>query len=138
MKKLVIVPLTLSALLVFAQNGGAPDAIKAAFKKSYPAATQVKFEKEGTNYEVSYKMGGKDMSAVYDAKGGLLETEESVPFGQVPAAAMRYFNAHYKGVKIKETARITNNKGMVTYEIGTKGKDIIFDAVGKFVKEAKD
>lgn len=51
---------------------------------------------------------------------------------------MPYFKAHYKGVTVKETAKIVNSKGITTYEIGTKGKDILFDANGKFLKEAKD
>ncbi|MDD2300576.1 MAG: hypothetical protein PHU69_13200 [Fermentimonas sp.] len=31
-----------------------------------------------------------------------------------------------------------NSKGGVTYEVEVKGKDLIFDNAGKFLKEVKD
>jgi len=40
--------------------------------------------------------------------------------------------------KIKEAAKITDAKGVVTYEAEVTGKDLIFDASGKFLKEIKD
>jgi hypothetical protein len=39
---------------------------------------------------------------------------------------------------VKETAKITKANGEVNYEVGIKGKDVLFDAKGKFLKEAKD
>ncbi len=139
MKKLFTLPAVFAVCILFAQTkSNAPEAVKSAFAKAFPGASNVKYEKEDGNFEISFSQKGKDMSAVYDAKGGLLETEESIKADQLPAAVMPYFNAHYKGVAIKETAKIVNNKGVITYEIGTKGKDILFDANGKFLKEAKD
>ena len=125
-----------TTVIAIAQSKNAtPDVVKSAFKKTYPQATQVKYEKEGTDYEVGFVLGGKNMSAVYNASGGLLETEEPVKTSQLPASVMSYYNAHYKGVAIKETAKIVNSKGETTYEVGTKKKDMIFDANGKFLKE---
>jgi len=78
------------------------------------------------------------MSALYDAKGILKETEIAVTPAELPAVITPYFKEHYKNSTIKETAKITRAGGEINYEIGIKGKDILFDANGKFIKEAKD
>ena len=43
-----------------------------------------------------------------------------------------------KGKNIKEGAKITKADGTVNYEAEVNGTDVIFDASGKFIKEAKD
>lgn len=139
MKNLLIIPALFTVVILFAQiKSNVPEAVKTAFAKAFPGATKLKYEKEDGNFEVSFSQNSKEMSAIYDSEGVLLETEEAIKPGQLPPSVLPYFNAHYKGVVIKETAKIVNNKGVTTYEIGTKGKDILFDATGKFIKEAKD
>jgi hypothetical protein len=45
---------------------------------------------------------------------------------------------HYPGIAIGEAARITKANGETNYEAEIKGKDVVFDAKGKFLKEEKD
>jgi hypothetical protein len=68
----------------------------------------------------------------------LKETEMAIAATELPAAVMPYFNEHYKKATVKETAKITKASKEINYEIGIKGKDLLFDASGKFIKEAKD
>jgi hypothetical protein len=77
------------------------------------------------------------MSAIFDKAGALLETETEMPVEKLPAAALAYIKQHHADAKVKEAAKITDAKGVVTYEAEIKGKDLIFDATGNFVKEAK-
>ena len=114
------------------------DAAKTAFAKDFQNVSNVKWDKEDGNYEVDFVQAGKKMSALYDAKGILKETETAVSEAELPATIMPYFKEHYKNITIKETAKITKPGGEINYEIGIKGKDILFDANGKFIKEAKD
>jgi len=114
------------------------DAAKASFAKDFPNVTHVKWDKEDGNYEVDFVQTGKKMSALYDAKGILKETEIPVTTAELPADILPYFKEHYKNVVIKETAKITKPSGETNYEIGIKGKDILFDVNGKFIKEVKD
>lgn len=137
MKKLILAFTMLAGVQVYAQKG-TPDAVKTAFAKAYPGAQNVKWDKEDNDYEVSFKQGSKSMSAIYDMKGTLKETETSIVASELPAAVMPYFKEHYKGAVVKETAKITKANGEVNYEVGIKGKDVLFDAKGKFLKEAKD
>ena len=114
------------------------DAARTAFAKDFPNVTNVKWGKEDGNYEVDFMQSGKKMSALYDAKGILKETETAVTEAELPTAIIPYFKEHYKNVTIKETAKITKPSGEINFEIGIKAKDILFDVNGKFIKEAKD
>lgn len=139
MKKLIFACALLFAITLHAQDKSkTPDAAKAAFAKAFPNVTNVKWDKEDGDYEVDFVQGGKKMSALYDVKGTLKETEQAIAATELPAAIMLYFNEHYKNVKIKETVKIIKASKEINYEIGIKGKDLLFDANGKFIKEAKD
>ncbi|MFT3827958.1 MAG: PepSY-like domain-containing protein [Chitinophagaceae bacterium] len=116
----------------------APAVAKAAFSKAFPGASKVKWEKENSDYEVNFTKDGKEMSAVYDSKGVLKETEVEITAAELPAAATEYIKQHYKGATVKEAAKITTASGTVTYEAEVNKKDVIFDANGKFIKEEKD
>ena len=115
-----------------------PAAVKAAFEKGFPGATKPKWEKEDGDYEVGFADKGNKMTAVYDAKGVLKETEVMIKESELPAAAAEYLKLHYKGATIHEAARITKPDGTINYEAEVNKKDVIFDAKGKFIKEEKD
>lgn len=114
-----------------------PAAVKAAFAKQYPGIT-AGWEKENGKYEVNFKQRGNTMSALYEANGSLLETEMDIKIADLPATVKAYVKEHYKGKTVKEAAKITRADGTLNYEAEVGGKDVIFDANGKFLKEAKD
>lgn len=137
---LLAIGLTLS-VGVLAQTGDKgipPAAAKAAFAKAYPGVEKAKWEKEKKGYEVEFKSGGKQMSAVYDQTGALKETEEDIKPAELPAAIVSYVKAHYPKDSIKEAAKITLPNGSVNYEAEVNKKDLIFDATGKFIRAEKD
>lgn len=139
MKKILLALALTGTLAVIAQkNGVAPDAATAAFTKTYPGATKIKWEKEDGNYEVSFILNGREASAIYDPKGGLVESEQEMKATDLPAVVTAYMKEHYKGITVKGAAKITKAGGTVNYEAEIKGKDVIFDATGKFLKEVKD
>ncbi|HTE24997.1 PepSY-like domain-containing protein [Flavitalea sp.] len=120
------------------KSTGAPAAAKQAFAKAFPGASKVKWEKEGKEYEVNFIQGGKEMSAVYDEKGTLSETEEEIKPSALPDSIVTYIKEHYKGAAIKDAAKITKPNGDVMYEAVVNKTDLMFDANGKFIKEEKD
>ena len=138
MKKTLLVPGVCLGIAVFAQKPDAPAAAKAAFAKAFPGMSKAVWEKEDGNYEVSFENDGKKMSLLYDAKGVLKESEVSIQVSGLPAAAITYMNQHYKGINIKGAAKITKPDGSIQYKAELKGKDILFDSPGKFIKEAKN
>ena len=127
-------------LIAFAQKLDAskvPYAVKSSFSKDFPGMS-TKWEKENANYEANFKMDGKTMSALYDAKGNKQETETDIKVSDLPQSVKDYIAQNYKGEKIKEAAIITRANGEVNYEAEVKGMDVLFTNDGKFIKTAKD
>lgn len=110
-----------------------PQAIKARFEQQFPGASIRHWEKEGPNFEIDFVQNQQKSSALFDPDGKFLEQETEVPQEQVPAAALQYAKNHYPQHKIKETARITDHLGKVTFEIEVAGHDVIFDAQGQVI-----
>ena len=137
MKKILFGLSLCVAIAVSAQKSTAPEPAKAAFAKAYPNATKVKWEKEDGNFEANFSKDGKTMSATFDAKGAWMETETDIAIKDLPASVSSYVKEHYSGATIKEAAMLKTPKGDM-YEAEVKGKDLLFDMNGKFLKEEKD
>jgi hypothetical protein len=142
MKKILMISALTTAVVisVCAQKIDAakvPAAVKTAFAKQYPGAT-VKWEKEDGKYEAGFKQNGNAMSALFEANGTMTESEMDIKIADLPAPVLAYVKEHYKGKTIKEGAKITKADGTVNYEAEVAGKDVIFDANGKFLKEVKE
>lgn len=112
-----------------------PAVVKTALQKNYPNAEEVKWDKEKANYEAEFEVNETDYSVLMDASGKILETEIEIESNELPANTKAYITKNYADKKIKEAAKITDNKGTVTYEAEIKGKDVIFDSNGNFIKE---
>lgn len=114
-----------------------PSVVKQSFAKLYPGIT-AKWEKESGKFEAGFQKDKHTMSALFDATGTLTETELDIPVANLPVAIVGYMTKNYKGITIKEAAKITKAAGDINYEAAIKGKDLIFDEKGKFIKEVKD
>ncbi|TWR24162.1 hypothetical protein FPZ42_16880 [Mucilaginibacter achroorhodeus] len=129
-----------TAITVMAQRSiQIPPAVKASFVKAYPAVKVVKWEKEKGDFEAGFKQGRTQMSATFKADGNQLEAETGISATALPASVIAYIKEHYKSAAIKEAAKITKTAtGEVNYEAEVKGRDLLFDGAGKFIKIAKD
>jgi len=142
MKKLAL--MTVAAMitsLTFAQKlqeKDVPASVKTAFQKNFPQAKVEKWEKEGSNFEAEFELNKTEQSVLFDPQGNLLETEVEIELNQLPKGVLEYVKANYIGQKVKEAAKITDAKGTVIYEAEIKGMDILFDSIGKFIKEIKN
>ncbi|MEO8412742.1 MAG: PepSY-like domain-containing protein [Ginsengibacter sp.] len=115
-----------------------PSAVQTALKQKYPEAKNVGWEKENGNYEANW--GGKsreDNSVQFTPSGNFIEIVKAIPASQLPQNVITYINQHYKGTKITEAGKVTDAKGTTSYEAEVKGKDVIFDEHGNFVKAEK-
>lgn len=142
MKKLFVVMLVMGAIELSARcqklnESQVPSAVKTAFEKKYPSV-KASWDKEDANYEANFKQGGKAMSAVIDKNGTIVETETDIPITELPKSVQDYMKKNYPGTKVEEAAKIVKANGDVNYEAEVHHKDVIFDANGKFIKEAKD
>lgn len=140
MKKSVVVMSLIFALgagSIFAKaqmsGGEIPVVVKNAFKKDYPQVKKVKWDDEHGTYEAEFKLGNKDMSVTYSAKGMKEETETSLKVQDLPKNVISYV-AQKKYGRIKEAARIVKADGSVVYEAEVKSGDLLFNENGTFQK----
>ena len=142
MKRLSL--LTFVTLSLIATNGHAqklkntevPDAVKSALSKQFPAAGNVTWEKEKGNFEANW--GGKskeDNSVLFTPAGEFVEKVVAIQVAELPIGIMTYVRDHYPGAKISEAGKVTDSKGKVSYEAEVKGKDLLFDREGNFIKK---
>ena len=110
-------------------------AVAKSFKKSFPNASSVKWEKEKGGFEANFKEGGKEMSAVFNEEAVLTETETTVKTSELPLPAQDYIKQNYKNSKIDEAAKIVMASGETVYEAEVNKKDLIFDSKGKFLRK---
>ncbi len=72
---------------------------------------------------------------MFTPNGIFLEIVLAIPIAQLPVPVAGYVKSHYKGASIKEAGKVTDAAGKLTYEAEIKGKDLIFDEAGNFIKE---
>ena len=112
-----------------------PAAVMSALQKKYPSATAVTWEKEKGNFEANW--GGRskeDNSVVFSPDGSFVEMVVAIPVSSLPSGVTAYVNTHYPGTKITEAGKVTDAKGKTSYEAEVKGKDLLFDEKGNFLK----
>ncbi|HET6255219.1 MAG TPA: PepSY-like domain-containing protein [Puia sp.] len=123
---------------VFAQRvrtADVPAAVKASLQQKYPSASGVTWEKEKGNYEANWGGASKeDNSVLFTPAGVFVEEVKAMPVVQLPSAVTQYVHAHYPGAKITEAGKVTDAQGQTRYEAEVKGKDMLFDEKGNFIK----
>jgi hypothetical protein len=114
-----------------------PSTVQKALKQKYPEAKNVGWEKENGNYEANWGgKSGEDNSVQFTPSGNFIEIVKAIPVHELPANTIAYVKEHYK-VKITEAGKVTDAKGNTSYEAEVKGRDVIFDQNGNFVKAEK-
>ncbi len=142
MKKIILICIAAGIILLSAcsnskSGSSTPEAVKAAFTKLYPGIS-AKWEAEDGKYEANFTWEKQEMSALFEANGEMVELEAEIPVSELPAAVTTYINTHYNAAKIKEAAKITLTAGGIQYEATIKGKNLLFDFTGNFIKEFND
>jgi hypothetical protein len=119
-------------------EGKVPQAVKSAMAKKYPAISKIAWSKEENDFESEFTQNGKTMSAIFDPSGTWKETETEVPFSTLPQPVKQYFDQHFKGKKVKESAVVNKADGSTVYEAEVDNTDYVLDATGKLLKTEKD
>ena len=115
-----------------------PASAKTGFAAKFPTDQKVKWsvEKPG-EFEAEFKLNGVETSALFDAKGTLLETETEIKESELPLAVKATIANDFVGYKLDEIEKATDAKGVITFEMeAAKGKDkleISFDVNGKLL-----
>ena len=112
-----------------------PSAIRNSLAANF-SKDHANWNKEGTNYEASFKLKGKEISVLFDDAGNVVETEQEIGAADLPPSAMDVLKNEYSGYDVEEFARI-DTQGVITYEVELKQEkqsfDLIFDSDGKVI-----
>jgi hypothetical protein len=112
-----------------------PGVVKATLVKKYPNAAKVSWEKEKGNYEANWGgRSGEDTSVQFTPAGVFVEEVDAIKVSELPPNIPHFVKAYYKGAKITEAGRVTDAKRTKMYEAEIKGKDLLFDEKGNFIK----
>ena len=96
---------------------------------------KVTWEKEKGNFEANWGgKSGEDMSVMFSPAGAFIEQVQAIKVNELPAGVAKYVKAKYKGAKIAEAGKVTDAAGKTMYEAEVKGKDLVFDEQGNFLK----
>jgi hypothetical protein len=141
MKKTFLFPSMLIALAINAhaqdiKSKDVPVEVKKALAAKYPNATRVNWEKEKGNYEANWGgKSGEDTSVQFTPAGAFVEEVNVISVSQLPASVAVYVKAHYNSAKIKEAGKVIDASGRRMFEAEIKGKDLLFDESGNFIKQ---
>jgi len=117
-----------------------PAAVKNAFIKAYPKATDVDWEMKGGNYEADFDLQKVDHKATYTSGGKVVSFEKDIPNNQLPVLIAKSIKAKYPKGRIDDVDWI-NTGGKISYKIDIEGApdvNVWYGADGKFIKELAD
>ncbi len=121
-----------------------PSAAKDAFKKQYPNAESVDWEKKDkdgkTLYIAEYKIGKTEHHAVYDANGKLVKHKTEIAHSSLPGAIQTSLKNQYKDYKVDDAYKVVKD-GKTFYMVKLDGKEdkkVAFNADGTVIKEHTD
>jgi uncharacterized membrane protein YkoI len=117
-----------------------PAAVDSAFKTKFTNATNVSWNKENSlEYEAEFTMKGVKYSANFSNTGKWLETEQGIPYEELPELVKQSFTNSHKDDKLKAIAKIETSEGKMYYEIEVKkllsSEEFFYDANGKELQD---
>lgn len=129
-----------STATIFAQDvpeSQVPSVIVNNFKKEFPKATDIEWERQGDQYKVEFEIGWDiDYDAWYNASGELIRYIMEISTSEIPEAVQTAIRNEYPGYRIDDAEKITEN-GVETYKVEVeKGKeeiDLVFSKDGKLL-----
>ncbi len=144
MRKIIVL---LSVFLLFAFCGytqtvpaeKVPAPVKESFVKKFPVATNVKYEMEKTDYEITFKDKGVGMSANFNSKGEWLETETIMIESDLPKEVLTSVATNFVGFVTTDITKIDGPDNVVNYEMhlkkGTVAYEVKFSPKGDILKK---
>jgi hypothetical protein len=140
MKKIILFVMSLAIIFNACgqkvQEKDVPSTVLDKFKNEYPAKTDVKWEKKGSNYEARYKDQNEYLSVQYDKDGNVVRMEHEIALSLLPTEVRTYTNKNIPGKNITEAYEITDKDGNKVYECVIEQTSYVFDANGNY-KEKK-
>ncbi|SMO87745.1 Putative beta-lactamase-inhibitor-like, PepSY-like [Saccharicrinis carchari] len=115
-----------------------PSVVVNSFKKEFPKASDVEWDRQGDQYNVEFEIGFfDDYEAWFSATGKLIRYTQDISSSKLPKAVKEAIKNQYKGYRIDDAEKITENKAVsysVEIEKGNDELELVFSADGKLIK----
>jgi hypothetical protein len=143
MKALLLMVFAISLGMANAQIREIPAEVKATFERQYAGATNVEYDDDLREVEVTFTLDGHRYKATYDNKGAWKETEQEWTREDLPHNVQDGFaKSKYAGEwEIKEVAKIFLPGGSERFRMkveknGLRKKYLFFNTEGRLVRDA--
>ncbi|MEW6468438.1 MAG: PepSY-like domain-containing protein [Bacteroidota bacterium] len=122
-----------------------PDVVMKKFLAFYGDIKKVKWEKEGNNYQATFKQNKVKTSVTITADGNIIEKEWAIKKGAVPQAVLDSAARNFAGFKMEEFSKVEKS-GLLSYEIELEGKKdgkeveykVYYSADGKMLSKIEE
>lgn len=131
----VVMLLTIQAQSQSVKEKEVPKVVVQKLLALYPDAKNVKWEMEDGMYEGEFKQNKSEVSLMLSRDGMVASTEAQVEVASLPAGLLNYISDNYPGAVISEADKITDSKGIVSYELEIGGDEYVFDANGNLISQ---
>lgn len=116
-----------------------PSVILNTFKKEFPKASDVEWEREGELYNVDFEIGFfTDYEAWFEASGKLIKYSEEISESDLPNAVKEALKKEFDGYRIDDVEKFTENNVetyLVEIEKGNDERHILFSKDGKSIQK---
>lgn len=114
-----------------------PSVIINNFKKEFPKASDIEWERQGNQYSVDFEIGfHSDYEAWFDKSGELIRYAEEISKTDLPQEIKDAITNQYQGYKIDDAIKfIENNIETYSVEIekGHNERNLLFNKNGKLI-----
>ena len=114
-----------------------PSVILNNFKKEFPKASDIEWEKKGDLYNVEFEIGWfTDYEAWFSSDGKLTRYTQDITDADFPKAIAKTIKSQYSAYRIDDVEKIVEN-GVETYKVelekGHEEMDVLFSKDGKVI-----
>lgn len=117
-----------------------PEAAKLAFKKNFPKAKDIEWERAGDDYKVDFEIAHVDYTTIFTPDGKTVMSQKEVAPATLPKSIAADIRAKYPQARIDDVEQI-NTGGKISYKIdldGTPDATLYYSAGGKFINAIAD
>lgn len=136
--------LTLFGVNTFAQDisqRNVPAVVLNAFQLKFSNATDINWEIEQGNYQVSFDVNNKDNELVINDKGNILKQQQDLYVSEIPQIVLETIKSKVAFFDVSDAARMEEGGKIsykVNFEINGKDHEFRIDEKGKLLKYTKE
>ncbi|AFL81442.1 Protein of unknown function (DUF2874) [Aequorivita sublithincola DSM 14238] len=136
-----LVAVLLGTASLFAQDmaeSQVPSVVLNTFKKDFPKASDVEWERHGEQYNVEFEIGWfNDYEAWFDQSGKMIKYSEEISESDIPQAIKETIKTQFVDYSIDDAKKFTENKTesfWVEIEKGNDERHLHFSADGQLIQ----